>query len=72
LPDEVSLLLQKVIDLKATIYAGQLTFFSVPLGQGAQFFKEGWGAVPETAIKQLREEATILLRPIAQFEGKGP
>jgi hypothetical protein len=72
LSKDVNLLLKKILDLKATIYAGQLTFFSVPIGHGAEFFKEGWGSLPGTTIEQLREEASALLRSIAQFGSNVP
>ena len=70
LPRTVDELLQGIWQLRAEIRAGQHTFFAVPLGQGSEFFKQGWGKMPEAAIKQVREKAHKLLRPIAQLESE--
>ena len=67
LPEPVSEFLKRVWELRSEIWAGQATFFAVPLGKGTQFFDRGWGSGPDKKIEALQAEARTVLRHLAQM-----
>jgi hypothetical protein len=67
LPEDVAELLEEIWEVRSDLQASQMGFFIMPLGEGTDFFKSGWGRVPREKLDALRVRARNLLRPLAQM-----
>jgi nucleoside phosphorylase len=70
LPEEANETIKRVWLERASILAWQTTFFATPERAAFDFFREGFGSIPERRLAELRDECRRILRPIVQLSAR--